>query len=250
VNTSTFDLKDKIVLVAGASAGIGEALSEQLAERGARVIAAARRTDKLDAMAKQFGDRIYPLALDVSDTASTASLIERLPEPWRDIHAAVVSAGHDAGGRAMFHEGSTDAWTDIIETNVNGTIRVCRAVIDLMRSRGSGHIVTLGSVSGIETYAGGTIYSASKFAVHAFTDSLCKDYKTEPIRVTEVLPGLTRTEFAQNRWGGDASKADSFYDAAPDTLEAGDVARTIIYALELPEHINIRQLVVTATGNK
>ncbi|MEQ8332713.1 SDR family oxidoreductase [Nisaea sp.] len=241
-----FELRDKIVLVAGASSGIGAATVERLLADGARVIAAARRMDRLQSLAKDRPGHCLPLQLDVADPESTASMIERMPEGWRNIHGAVVCAGHDVGGRARFDQADADAWTDIIDTNVNGTIRVCRAVIDQMVARGTGHIVTLGSTAGLRVYPGGSIYNASKFAVRAFTDGLRMDFAQTDIRVTEILPGLTRTEFAESRWG-DGGKAQSFYDNAPGTLAPEDIAAAILYAMTAPATVNVSQLLVEPT---
>ena len=241
-----FELRDKVVLVAGASSGIGAATVERLLDEGARVIAAARRMDRLQSLAKDRPGHCLPLRLDVADPESTASMIERMPEGWRNIHGAVVCAGHDVGGRARFDQADADAWTDIIDTNVNGTIRVCRAVIDQMVARGTGHIVTLGSTAGLRVYPGGSIYNASKFAVRAFTDGLRMDFAQTDIRVTEILPGLTRTEFAESRWG-DGGRAQTFYDNAPGTLAPEDIAAAILYAMTAPANVNVSQLLVEPT---
>ena len=241
-----FELRDKVVLVAGASSGIGAATVERLLDEGARVIAAARRMDRLQSLAKDRPGHCLPLRLDVADPESTASMIERMPEGWRNIHGAVVCAGHDVGGRARFDQADADAWTDIIATNVNGTIRVCRAVIDQMVARGTGHIVTLGSTAGLRVYPGGSIYNASKFAVRAFTDGLRMDFAQTDIRVTEILPGLTRTEFAESRWG-DGGRAQTFYDNAPGTLAPEDIAAAILYAMTAPANVNVSQLLVEPT---
>lgn len=241
-----FALRDKIVLVAGASSGIGAATVEGLLGEGARVVAAARRMDRLQSLAKDRPGHCLPLQLDVADPKSTASMIDRMPEGWRNIHGVVVCAGHDVGGRARFDQADADTWTDIIDTNVNGTIRVCRALIDQMAKRGSGHIVTLGSTAGLRVYPGGSIYNASKFAVRAFTDGLRMDFAQTDIRVTEILPGLTRTEFAESRWG-DGGRAQSFYDNAPGTLTPENIADTILYAMTAPATVNVSQLLVEPT---
>lgn len=241
-----FELRDKIVLVAGASSGIGAAAVERLLAEGARVIAAARRMDRLHKLAKDRPGHCLPLQLDVADPASAASIIERMPEGWRNIYGVVVCAGHDTGGRARFDEADAETWTNIIETNVNGTIRVCRAVIDKMAKRGNGHIVTLGSTAGVRVYPGGSIYNASKFAVRAFTDGLRLDFGQTDIRVTEILPGLTRTEFAKSRWGDDG-RAQNFYDNAPGTLVPEDIADAILYAMTAPENVNVSQLLIEPT---
>ena len=245
-----FDLSGAIALVAGASSGIGRATTVALVNHGARVVAAGRSVDRLDVLAAELGDACLPLSLDVTDPGSTESLIGRLPPEWRAIHGLIVCAGHDIGGRARFDSASADDWADIIDTNVTGTIRVCRAVIDGMLARGTGHIVTLGSVSGFKTYEGGTIYAASKFAIRAFTDSLCLDYRDTDLRVTEILPGMVRTGFATQRFRGDAAQAKDFYDTRPANLTPEAVAETIVWAMRQPAEVNISQIVVQPTRNK
>ena len=248
--SGNFDLAGKVVLVAGASSGIGKATAEALARRGARVIAGGRSMDRLQALAGSLGPACMALDLDVTDAASTAGVIERLPGDWQAIHGLVICAGHDIGGRAHFDAAGADDWADIIDTNVTGTIRICRAVIDGMLERGAGHVVTLGSVSGYKTYEGGSIYAASKFAVRAFTDGLCIDYRDTDLRFTEILPGMVRTEFALNRFQGDAARAKEFYDSRPANLEPEAVANTILWAMEQPPEVNISSLVVQPTRNK
>ncbi len=143
-----------------------------------------------------------------------------------------------------FDLGAVEDWADIIETTVTGMIRLCHAVIPGMLERGRGHVVTLGSVAGLTTYKGGTIYNASKFAVHGLTEALRKDYADSDLRLTEILPGLTRTEFAGRRDRGDQTRGAAFYDSFPETLEAEDIARAIIYALEQPARVTVAQIVV------
>lgn len=247
---TAFDLTDKIVLVAGASSGIGRATAVSMAGLGARVIVAGRSIDRLTALSDELGDRCIALDLDVTDGASTETLLERLPAEWRAIHGLVVCAGHDIGGRAAFHTASADDWASTIDTNVTGTIRVCRAVIDGMLEREAGHIVTLGSVSGFKTYEGGSIYAASKFAIRAFTDSLCLDYRDTDLRVTEILPGMVKTEFAMRRFHGDTDKAEAFYDTRPANLTPEAVAGTIVWAMQQPAEVNISSIVVQPTRNK
>lgn len=248
--TEHFNLDKQITLVAGASAGIGKATAMALAAQGGRVIVAGRSLDRLQGLAASIGETCLPLALDVTDAASTESLIDRLPENWRAIHGLVVCAGHDIGGRARFDTASADDWASTIDTNVTGTIRVCRAVIDGMLARAAGHIVTLGSTSGFKTYEGGSIYAASKFAIRAFTDSLCLDYRDTDLRVTEILPGMVKTEFATNRFRGDVDKAEAFYATRPANLTPEAVAETIVWAMQQPPEVNISQIVVQPTRNK
>ena len=244
------NLKDKVVTVIGATSGIGAATAEYLLAEGARVIATGRRKDRLDALSEAHGATVLPVPLDLTDPGAVAGFEASLPEDWREIYALVVCSGHDAGGRQPFHETPVHDLASVIDTNVTGTIRVCRALIEGMRARGEGHVVTLGSVSGLRTYPGGAGYTASKFAVRALTEVLRHDYRTDPIRVTEVLPGLVRTEFATARHKGDEATATAFYDGAPGTLDPEDIADAIVYALTRPASVDVAQMVVVPTSNK
>ena len=236
-----------VALVAGASAGIGAAIARALCAKGARVICASRNRARLDQLVGELGANAVALPLDVASEESTGSLLERLPADLRAIDILINCAGHDLGGRRRFDEGDVADWASTIDTNVTGTIRVCHAVLPGMLARGRGHVVNLGSVAGLRIYPGGTIYNASKFAVRAFSDALRQDYKDTAIRVTEILPGLTRTEFAAARHRGDREKAAAFYESAPEILQADDIARSVIYALEQPAHVNVSQIVIEPT---
>ena len=240
----------RIALVTGASRGIGLAIADRLLAEGLKVIFAARSEAALAALSAERGAKALPLALDVADDRAVAALPESLPEGWRDVDVLVANAGSDVGGRQRFDQGQADDWTSTMEINVNGVIRVCHAVIPGMLARGRGHVVTLGSIAGLATYGGGAIYAASKHAVRAFTEGLRKDYKTDPIRITEILPGLVRSGFAEARYRGDRDKAAAFYDSFPAALEPDDIAAATLFALGQPQHINISQIVVTPTGDK
>ena len=232
-----------VALVSGASGGIGAAICRLLIENGYRVIAAARNQSSLQDLAKDLGDRLYPLVLDVTDADAVTDLAGVLPAEFSDVSVLVNNAGHDIGGRRSFEEGSAEQWCDIIETNVQGTIRLTRALIDGMLARGSGHVVNMGSIAGIKSFATMSAYVSSKFAVHGFSETLRLDYEGRGIRVTEIMPGLVRTGFAQQRLG-DAQAAEQYYDSAEQCLQAEDVAQTVLYALRQPKHVEIAQLVV------
>ena len=247
---STVMTPGSVALVTGASSGIGQAIAEQLLDQDIRVICLGRREATLLDMFDHHGDRALCLALDVTDTEFAAKLASALPDGWRDIDILIASAGSDAGGRHRFDQGDMEDWAQTIDTNVTGLMRVCHALLPGMLARARGHIVTLGSVSGLTTYPGGSIYASSKHAVHAFTDSLRKDFPGDPVRITEILPGLVRTGFAEARHKGDADKADAFYDSFPAYLSADDIAGTVMFALNQPDHVNIAQIVVTPSGDK
>ena len=188
-----------VALVTGAGSGIGESTALHLAEAGWRVICAGRRLTRVEAVAERL-DCGLALELDVCDPRSVDSLQERLPSQWREIEVLVNNAGHDTGGRRRFDEGSAEQWSQIIETNVTGLIRVTHRIIPGMISRDRGHVVNIGSTAGFGPYATGTIYAASKHAVHGFSESLRMEFAGTGVRISEILPGVVRTEFGFNRW--------------------------------------------------
>ena len=229
-------------LVTGASSGIGEAICRMLVSSRYKVIGAARTESKLQGLGDELGSSFHPLPLDVTNTQSVSSLIERLPQDFQDVDVLVNNAGHDIGGRRFFEEGSAQQWSDIIETNVQGLMRVTHAMIDGMLARGHGHVVNIGSIAGLKPYATGAAYVTSKYAVHGFSESLRLDYAGRGIRVSEIMPGLVRSGFAGQRLG-DAKKADAFYDSVGQSLSPEDVARSVLFALQQPKHVEIAQLV-------
>ncbi|MDH3448583.1 MAG: SDR family oxidoreductase [Gammaproteobacteria bacterium] len=239
----TIENGGKTALVTGASGGIGGAICRQLVRHDYRVVAAARGLDRLEALAAELGPNLRTLALDVNDRAATAKLASSLPAGFGRIDILINNAGHDSGGRRRFDEGSAEQWCDIIETNVQGMIRVTHALVGGMLQRGHGHIINLGSIAGLKPYASGSAYVASKYAVHGFSEALRLDYAGKGIRVTEIMPGLVRTGFAEQRLG-DAARAQAFYDSFDACLRPEDVAETVCFAIAQPRHVEISQLVV------
>ena len=233
----------KTVLVTGASGGIGEAICRLLVTKGHRVVAAARSLARLEALACDLGAALHPLELDVTDPDTVSSLVASLPDEFGQIDILVNNAGHDTGGRRLFDEGSAEQWCDIVETNVQGMIRVTHALIGGMLERGQGHVVNLGSIAGLKPYATGTAYVTSKYAVHGFSDTLRLDYAGKGIRVTEIMPGLVRSGFATQRLGS-SEQAQEFYDSFDACLLPEDIADTVAYAIAQPTHVEIAQLVV------
>ena len=235
--------KSPLALVSGASGGIGAAICRHLVDDGYRVVGTARKLASLDQLRQLAGDRFHPLELDVSDAAAVRNIGARLPAGYGDIDVLVNNAGHDVGGRRLFEQGSAEQWCDIIDTNVQGVIRLTHALAGGMLQRGSGHIVNLGSIAGLKPYATGSAYVSSKYAVHGLSETLRLDFAGRGIRVTEIMPGLVRTGFAEQRLG-DAQKAREFYDGFEQCLNPDDVARTVLFALQQPAHVEIAQLVV------
>lgn len=235
-------------LVTGASSGIGAGVAIALAAHGWRVVCAARRVDRLADLARNIGPSALAFELDVSDAVSASSLVARLPEGWREIDLLVNSAGHDVGGRRRFDRGSVEDWAATVQTNMIGTMRVTHALLPGMIERGIGHIVNIGSIAAVEVNAGGAAYTASKFGVDGFSRALRADFKGKGVRVTQILPGLVKTEFAQTRWAGDQARADEFYGKFPLVLEPSDVASAVIYAAEQPPHVTIADLVIVPSA--
>ncbi len=244
---SSHQQSDSIALVTGASAGIGEQTARALIDAGHRVVCAARREARLQSLVQELGERAIALTLDVSDDESVRTLYSRLPDAWHAIDILVNNAGHAIGGRRLFHEGGSDEWLRIIDTNVNGMIRVTRKIIEGMLARDRGHIVNIGSIAGINNHATMTIYVASKHAVHGFSQSLRLDYAKTGVRVSEIMPGMVRTEFAGTRLG-DAKEGAAFYDDFGVCLNPEDIARAVLFALQQPSHVEIAQLVVMPAG--
>ena len=231
------------VLVTGASSGIGEAICKLLVTKQYRVVGTARSMVRLQALKKTLGDNFHAMVLDVNDADAVEKFSDALPEGFNTIDVLVNNAGHDIGGRRSFEEGSADQWCHIIETNVQGLIRMTRAFVQPMLDRRSGHIVNIGSIAGLKAYATMSAYTASKYAVHGLSETLRLDYAGKGIRVTEIMPGLVRTGFAEQRLG-DPEKAAEFYDSADQSLTPENVAETILFALQQPKHVEIAQLVV------
>ncbi len=220
------------VLVTGASAGFGAAIVRRFAAAGARVIAAARRVDRLAALAAECGDRVVPVALDVRERADLDAIAD---EP---IDCLVNNAGL-ALGLGTAAAADPDDWDRMIDTNCRGLVQVTRAVLPGMIARGRGHVVNLGSVAGSYPYPGGNVYGATKAFVHQFSLNLRSDLHGTGVRVTCIEPGMCGgTEFSTVRFGGDAAKAAGVY-AGMQPLTADDIAESVAWAVNQPAHVNV-----------
>ncbi len=242
-----YSLRDKIVFVTGASAGIGAACARAFAAQGARVLMSARRVERVEALAaelkKDHGVAAYGFQLDVRDQPAVEKAIASLPAEWQAIEVLVNNAGLSRGLDKL-HEGNLQDWEEMIDTNVKGLLYVSRAVIPGMVKRGVGHIVNLGSIAGVELYPGGNVYCATKFAVRALTQGMRLDLLGTPIRVTNVQPGMVETEFSVVRFHGDQTRADKVYDGL-QPLAPDDIADAIVYATTRPPHVNIGEMLIT-----
>ena len=230
-----------IALVTGASAGFGEAITRRLVRDGHRVIAAARREDKLRALADELGEAVLPFALDITDKAAVEALPDTLPEGWREVEVLVNNAGL-ASGLSPFQEADPDGLEAMMMTDVVGLVRLTRALLPGMVERGRGHVVNLGSVAGDYPYPGGHVYGAAKAFVKQFSLNLKADLVGQPVRVTNIEPGLVGgSEFSQVRFGGDADRAAKVYEGT-DPLMPDDIAEAVAWVVNLPAHVNINRL--------
>jgi 3-hydroxy acid dehydrogenase/malonic semialdehyde reductase len=242
-------LKDRIVLITGASAGIGAACARAFAAEGAILVLAARRLDRLKELAneleKSFASRCHVAELDVRDRGRVKAFVNSIPPEFRAIDILVNNAGL-ARGFDPIQSGSIEDWDEMIDTNIKGLLYMTRAVVPGMVERGIGHIINIGSIAGRQVYPKGAVYCASKFAVHALTQGMLMDLIDTPIRVSTVDPGLVRTEFAQVRFRGDDASAKSVYQGMTP-LRAEDIAAAVLFCATRPAHVNIAEMLVLPT---
>jgi len=231
---------DRIAVVTGASSGIGEATARGLRQAGFFVVLGARREDRLMSVARELGGR--GLALDVRDLASIEAFTAAIAAEYGQVEILINNAGLAAGLQPLA-EGNDDDWVQMMETNVLGLLRVTRAMLPLLRRAPRAHIVNLGSVAGFEVYPGGVGYTASKHAVRAITKTLRLELMGEPIRVTEIEPGLVDTEFSLVRFKGDRERAATVYKGL-EPLTGADVADCIVWVVTRPPHVNVDEMVV------
>lgn len=238
--------KPGIIFVTGASSGFGAAVARRFAADGARVVAAARRADRVRDLASELGSQILPLTLDVRDRAAVAQAIAGLPEEFRAVDVLVNNAGL-ALGLNPAQEADLDDWDQMIDTNCKGLVYCTRAILPGMVARGRGHVINLGSVAGSYPYPGGNVYGGTKAFVHQFSLNLRSDLHGTGIRVTCVEPGMADTEFSLVRFGGDQAKADNVYTGMRP-MTADDIAESIHWAATLPQHVNVNTIELMATA--
>jgi 3-hydroxy acid dehydrogenase/malonic semialdehyde reductase len=231
----------RTVLVTGASSGFGAATARRFAADGARVVVCARREGRTAALAKDLGDQVLSIELDVRDRAAVDHAIAALPPAFAAIDVLVNNAGL-AKGLEPAPRASLDDWDQMVDTNCKGLMYVTRAVLPGMVARHRGHVINIGSVAGSYPYPGGNVYGASKAFVHQFSLNLRSDLHGTGVRVTCIEPGLAGgTEFSTVRFGGDQAKASAVYTGV-DALGADDVAEAVHWVSQLPPHVNINVL--------
>jgi serine 3-dehydrogenase len=243
-------LQGKIVLVTGASSGIGAACAAAFAADGCRLVLVARRRDRLEELANELrreaGVEILVGSVDVRDRSTVEAWLSALPKRFRAPDILVNNAGL-ARGLAPLHEGEIDDWDEMIDTNLKGLLYVTRAVLPGMVERGAGHVINIGSIAGHETYPLGNVYCATKHAVAALTRGLSIDTLGTGVRVSAVDPGMVETEFSMVRFHGDRERADSVYEGL-EPLTARDVADAVLFCATRPPHANVREMILMPTA--
>ena len=226
-------------MVTGASSGIGAATARSLAAAGFHVVCAARRTDRIEALAEEIGGTA--VSCDVTDAASVAGLGEAVGER---LHVLVNNAG-GAFGSSPVSEADAEDWRRMYDVNVIGLMQVTRALLPALVASGDGVIVNVGSTAGRVAYEGGGGYTAAKHGTQVVTETLRLELYDQPVRVCEIAPGMVRTdEFALVRFEGDHERAEAVYAGVPDPLTAEDVADAITWMATRPAHVNIDELVI------
>src|SRR5215207_8660786 len=231
------DPKLLTTFVTGATSGIGEATCRRFASAGAEVIATGRRADRLQALKAELGEACNIAALDVRDHAAVEKTVAGLPEPFRRINVVIANAGHGIGMQPAQDANIAD-WEDMVATNINGMLYTVHTG---MLQRDEGHIVLLGSIAGDYPIPAGNVYGASKAFVKQFALNLRADVLGSNVRVTNIEPGLTDTDFMLVRFGGDAEKKERFNQGVTP-MTAEDIAEAIFWSCTLPRNVNINRI--------
>ena len=239
---------NKIVLITGATSGIGLACARKFAENGDKLILTGRNEQRLSDIQKELTDKgtqVLTLVFDVRDRETARKQIETLPAEWQAIDVLVNNAGL-ALGLEPEYKGSHDDWDTMIDTNIKGLLAMTRLVVPAMVERNSGHIINIGSVAGDAAYAGGNVYCATKAAVKALSDGLRIDVADTAIRVTNLKPGLVETNFSNIRFHGDTDRAANVYKGIKP-LTGNDIADVAVFAANAPAHVQIAEVLILAT---
>ena len=238
----------KIVLITGATSGIGEACARKFAQNGDKVILTGRNQVRMTAIADELkaqGAEVLTLMFDVRDREAARQAIESLPAEWQEIDVLVNNAGLALGLEPEF-EGNSDDWDGMIDTNVKGLLTMTRLIVPGMVARDRGHVINMGSVAGDAAYAGGNVYCATNAAVKALSDGLRIDVANTAVRVTNLKTGLVETHISNIRFHGDEERAANVYKGIKP-LTGDDIADVAVYAANAPAHVQIAEVLILAT---
>ncbi|HEX7118033.1 MAG TPA: SDR family NAD(P)-dependent oxidoreductase [Longimicrobiales bacterium] len=245
-------IQGKVVVITGATAGIGEACARAFAARGAELVLVARREARLGVLARELeaehGVGVRTCALDVRDRDGVLAFGERLEADGVVPDVLVNNAGLGRGLDKL-HEGHFENWDEMIDTNIKGLLNVTRVILPMMVRRDRGHIVNLGSTAGHTVYPGGNVYNATKFAVRALNEAMNVDLLGTRIRVSSIDPGMVETEFSKVRFHGDEERAAAVYRGF-QPLTAEDIADAVVYVVNAPEHVNVLDMVILPTAQR
>jgi 3-hydroxy acid dehydrogenase / malonic semialdehyde reductase len=231
-------------VVTGAAGGMGRAITRALLESGRRVVLVDRDAESLRALAAEMGDNTFAVQLDITDAENVDRLLELIPDAFKPVDILVNNAGHDIGGRTRFDVGAADDWSNIISTNLIGLMRVTRSILPNMVARNAGHIVNISSINAVRIVPDMAAYSTSKAGVHMFTETIRGELAETAIRVTEIQPGLARTNIIVTRYRGDRQKEKEYFDQFKMALDPADVARSIVFAIDQPPHVQIAEMMI------
>ena len=244
-----YDLMGRTILITGASSGIGEAMARLFAQEGARLVLCARRLERLETLAEELRAaheaEVFVHRLDVGDRTAVEGMMQHLPESSREIDVLVNNAGLSRGLEPL-HQNNPDDWEEMIQTNLTGLLYVTRQILPQMVARGRGDIVNIGSTSSHEVYPKGAVYCATKHAVDAISRGLRMDLVESPVRVIQISPGMTETEFSTVRFHGDQDRAEKVYQGV-QALRGQDVAEAALFALTRPAHVQVGEIVLWPT---
>ena len=241
-------MEKKIVMVTGATSGIGEACARKFASGGYNVIITGRRGEKLDALRRELesmGAEVLAMQFDVRERESARKAVDFLKGKWAKIDVLINNAGL-ALGLDKEYEGDFNDWDTMIDTNIKGVLNMTRFVVPGMVERNEGHVINIGSVAGDAAYANGNVYCATKAAVKALSDGLRIDVAESDVRVTNLKPGLVQTNFSNVRFHGDDARAESVYKGVKP-LTGDDIADVAFYAASAPAHVQIAEVLILAT---
>jgi 3-hydroxy acid dehydrogenase/malonic semialdehyde reductase len=245
-------IQGRLALITGASSGIGLSCARRFAADGANLVLWARRKDRLERTAGELQEAhrvaVHTSSVDVRDRAAVNRAAEALATDALVPDILLNNAGL-AAGFAKLHEGDPDDWDRMIDTNLKGLLNVSRAILPLMVKRTTGHVVNIGSTAGHQVYQGGNVYNATKFAVKALTEAMNLDVAGTRIRVSSVDPGHVETEFAEVRFHGDKGRAKQVYEGFRP-LSPDDVADAVAYIVNLPEHVNVLDLIIVPAAQR
>lgn len=239
---------NKIVLITGATSGIGLACARKFAANGDKLILTGRNAQRLEEIKKELeikNTKVLTLVFDVRDRDKATECIDKLPNEWKDIDVLVNNAGL-ALGLEPEYQGDYEDWDTMIDTNIKGLLTMTRLIVPGMMERNRGHIINVGSVAGDAAYANGNVYCATKAAVKTISDGLRLDVADSNIRVTNLKPGLVETNFSNVRFHGDTERAAKVYKGI-DPLTGDDIADVAVYAANAPEHVQIAEVLILAT---